>query len=121
MSLCQSDSVVLLLVICMVQVKVRPMATVHEAARWNDLEALRTLLDEEPGLIEEEEDTWPSSQPLHAACDAGAVGAVRLLLDRGAAMDMVSALGHTPLLVACQASTRGGIHSFYRHLCIIIS
>lgn len=47
------------------------MATVHDAARRNDVEALRRLLDEDPGLVEKEEWQGTRNTPLHSACRYG--------------------------------------------------
>ena len=40
--------------------------------------------------------------PLHLACEKGKVDVVRLLLDKGAAVDRADKDGATPLWIACQ-------------------
>lgn len=76
------------------------MSDVHEAARRNDVEALRRLLDEDPGLVELR-DEEVERQPLHVACEAGAIEAARLLLDRGADVSNHAGDYGTPLILAC--------------------
>ena len=75
----------------------------HDAARWNDVEALRRLLDEDPGLLEAEGDVGLRERPLHIACHAGSGEAAGYLLDRGATIDKKNACGETPLMLACSA------------------
>lgn len=63
------------------------MAPVHDAARDNDVEALRALLDADPGLIELQSEEWPHLSPLNIAGGHGHMEAARLLLDRGAQVE----------------------------------
>lgn len=84
------------------------MESVHEAARRNDVEALRRLLDEEPELLHARDARNPPwGEPLHATCHTGSLEAVRFLLDRGANIASTAAStpsqASTPLLVACAA------------------
>lgn len=60
------------------------------------MEALRGLLDADPGLLEAEH------APLHYACRAGSVEAARLLLDRGAGIDSTDADWVTALMVTSE-------------------
>jgi ankyrin repeat protein len=76
------------------------MAPVHEAASENDVEELRRLLNEDPGLLEAEGDGWACGGPLHFACHAGSMEAACFLLNRGAAMNQ-GKRGVTPLMLAC--------------------
>ena len=76
----------------------------HEAARENDVEELRRLLDEEPGLVEAEAGyVRLHERPLHAACSEASMEAACFLLDRGADMDTRNRYGQTPLMRACMA------------------
>lgn len=96
-------------------------APVHGAAKRDDVEALRALLDAEPRLVEAA-GVWgrrplhyactPESQPwfaVHASntlkksllCSNTPVEAVRLLLDRGGGIDVRDNDGATPLMLAC--------------------
>lgn len=80
----------------------RYMAPVHDAARDNDVERLRVLLDDEPALIEAEGfNRW---RPLHYACYWDCTGTVELLLERGACCTAINSSGDTPLMTACQHS-----------------
>lgn len=87
------------------------MAPVHEAAERNDVEALRTMLDADPGLIEAEEDQQPGfhKRPLHYASQAGHMEVAELLLDRGAFVNVKDLPGEsrsmTPLMHACEAGS----------------
>lgn len=78
------------------------MLSVHEAAKRNDLEVLKGLLDEEPGQVQQEDEAWPSGQPLHHACIGGSVEAAVLLLDRGAKVDRRDHDQATPLMRASE-------------------
>lgn len=79
------------------------MAPVHDAVRRNDVEALRTLLDADPGQLEEEEqEGHHDTRPLVIACSLGFVKGAELLLDwgvRGTAIDERNTF--TPVFVAC--------------------
>lgn len=77
------------------------MAPVHDAAWHNDVEALRNMLDVEPGLMEAAE--YGQYRPLHSASFAGSMEAACLLLDRGANIDSRSGDEWTPLMKACQS------------------
>jgi ankyrin repeat protein len=70
------------------------------AARSGDVDALRQLLERDPRLAK-------YSQPLHFAVREGHVGAVRLLLDAGAAADAADYDGET---LATVARDRGHEH-----------
>lgn len=83
------------------------MAPVHQAAGRNDVVRLKTLLNEEPELIEAWDDDWPMGKPLHKACAAGSAEAVRLLLNRGAD-PCTKQRGWNPLMLACHGKSRGG-------------
>lgn len=74
---------------------------VHDAAKRNDVEALRQLLDADPGLLEAE-DEWTGRCPLSYACEWGSVEAAQLLLDRAAGTDKGDRSGWTPLMWACE-------------------
>lgn len=78
--------------------------TVHAAAEKNDVEALRTWLDSAPWDLEDTyDDYYGHRTPLHVACEAGSLGAARLLLDRGANMYTRDEYRFTPLMRACHA------------------
>lgn len=77
------------------------MAPVHKAARHNDVETLRRLLDEDPALVEARDANVLFLHPLHYACAAGALEAVSFLLDRGADIHFDHFVHMTPLLSAC--------------------
>lgn len=78
------------------------MDPVHDAARANEVEALRALLDADPSLIEAEgRGQFHRQRPLHFACMNGCVEAVELLLDRGADCSAVDRRGDTPFMMAC--------------------
>lgn len=71
----------------------------HDAAKRNDVEELRRLLDEEPGLIGR---LYKGATPLVYACRHGSVDAARLLIARGARTHHIIS-GLSPyLIVACQ-------------------
>jgi len=78
------------------------------AARVDATDRLASLLDAEPALLEAEAPRLESSthagggRPLLLAAAAGALGAVRLLLARGAEVDALSGAGHAALHHAAQ-------------------
>jgi uncharacterized protein YndB with AHSA1/START domain len=61
---------------------------VFDAAALGRVDRLRELLDADPGLVETLSDD--GFTPLHLACFAGGVDAVRLLVERGAPLERVS-------------------------------
>lgn len=93
-------------VVCVVLVKLLRMQAVHQAAARNDVDALRALLDEDPGLLEKgvPRGGWSNEEwrPLNYASAEGALEAVRLLLDRGAVVYRPDVVRHeSPLVTAC--------------------
>lgn len=83
------------------------MGPVHDAARANDVAALQSLLDADPGLVDVDDGKWMRERPLHHASEAGSVGAARLLMDRGAGVDMGDKNQATALMIACYAGQVG--------------
>lgn len=78
------------------------MLGVHQAALEDDVDELRRLLDEDPGLMETA-DAVTQEKPLHVACYVGSMRAVGFLLDKGADIDCRNRNEETPLLRACEA------------------
>lgn len=78
----------------------------HRLAVDNDVKVLSRLLDDQPWLVDATDESRPEARrcPLHDGCLCGAIDTVRLLLDRGAAVDVRDSKGMTPLMMAC----RGG-------------
>lgn len=75
------------------------MSHVHRAAQRDDVEELRRLLDDDPGLLEAE---WHLGwRPLRSASVNGSLEAARFLLDRGADIDAASWSQQTALMGAC--------------------
>lgn len=86
------------------------MATLREAIRKDDVEALRSHLDAHPawmnelyedlGLVNGEWDVLSEDYPLVLACQDGSLRCARLLIDRGAYMEGHNGSGRTPLYEA---------------------
>jgi hypothetical protein len=67
----------------------------HDAAEKGDVAEIKTLLDQDPSLVNSKDDhAWT---PLHVAAKAGQMDAVILLLDRGADLKAKDVKGWTPL------------------------
>lgn len=80
--------------------EIAPTLGVHEAAALGDAERLRELLEVEPARLSSlSDDGWT---PLHLACFFDRPEAVRLLLDRGASVEVTShnAMANRPLHAA---------------------
>lgn len=83
--------------------------TVHAAAKTNDVDALRLLLNARPELVETYDDNRRPRQPLYYAAEAGHLDATELLLDRGADIDNADESNITALLGACRAGRAGTV------------
>lgn len=79
-----------------------PLPVVHLTAKLGGVGRLLQLLDSRPDMVDADDHEVTRQSPLHYACEAGRVGAVRLLLDRAACIDRRDAMGYTPLMVACK-------------------
>jgi ankyrin repeat protein len=79
------------------------MAGIWGAAREGDVDEVARLLGQDPGLLDCK-GGWNERTPLMFASYEGHVGVVRLLLDKGAAVDERDALGWTALFLG---SSRG--------------
>ena len=73
---------------------------IHRAAEAGDLDQVTALLDADPTLRDAQEKNQTRDLPLHSAAAAGQTEVVRLLLDRGAAVDAGDSDLSTPLDVA---------------------
>lgn len=72
---------------------------VHEVASSGDVSKLESLLDEDPALVCAK--GWFDRTPLHAAAQAGSLACVRLLVERGADVNVRDGLhSWTPLFGA---------------------
>ncbi len=78
----------------------KPELTFHEACGVGDAARVRALLQAKPALAEEW--TWFGWSPLHLASFSGSVETTKLLLDRGAAVNVraKSKFRNTPLQTA---------------------
>jgi uncharacterized protein len=86
-----------------------PELNVHEAAALGKTERLRELLDEDPSRIDAFGDD--GFHPLGLACFFGHVGAARLLLERGADVNLLSRNEHiqtAAIHAAAAAEGKGG-------------
>lgn len=97
---------------------------VHIAARRNDVEELRRLLDATPELIWErvevdDDDFAPGNfegwLPLQLACHSGAAEAAQLLLDRGADPEAHDDEGDSPFMLACRMGRPEVVALLLRH------
>ncbi len=79
-----------------------PKARFFEAVREGDTDAVRRLLEQEPGLVREHDATFGATG-LHWAALRGRTDVVKLLLTRGAVATAVNTAGETPLDVARRA------------------
>lgn len=81
----------------------------HRAAVSNRAQSLSFVLDKHPRLIDVECEWHPAGigpcSLLHHACLYGAVDCVRLLFDRGVAVDAANRQGVTPLRRACMGGS----------------
>merc|ERR1712129_68955 len=78
-----------------------PLAQQHEfidAAKNRDFEKVRQMVKKSPGIVNVQPNgRWSA---LHQAAEAGDAGAVKFLLEHGAALDVVTKDGKTPMEVA---------------------
>ncbi|KAF9048849.1 ankyrin repeat-containing domain protein [Panaeolus papilionaceus] len=69
--------------------------SVHSAAQNNQLSLIRTLITEDPKLVNADERT-----PLHWAASSGSIDIARFLIDQKAEVDKADGSGWTPLHIA---------------------
>ncbi|MFC9688567.1 ankyrin repeat domain-containing protein [Kribbella sp. NPDC056951] len=77
----------------------------HYAALENDSRRLVSRLDNGDDIDAQDVQGFTA---LHLACQANAVEAARILLDRGASLSIVNRFGNTPLFVAVANSQGAG-------------
>ncbi|PPQ84008.1 hypothetical protein CVT25_000554 [Psilocybe cyanescens] len=75
--------------------------TVHSAAQKNQLPLLRTLLAEDPKLVDAVD--VDDRTPLHWAASSGSIDIVQFLIDQKAEVDKADGSGWTPLHIAVSA------------------
>ncbi|TFK27833.1 ankyrin [Coprinopsis marcescibilis] len=75
--------------------------TVQSAAQKNQLSLLRSLLSENPSLLNSVD--VDERTPLHWAASSGSVDIARFLIDQKAEVDKVDNSGWTPLHIAVSA------------------
>ncbi len=77
---------------------------IHDLAGGGHLAGVKTLLAEDPGLINDLNEQ--GSTPLHSACFGGHLDVVKLLLEKGADVQAVNGGGFTPLHLASYGGHR---------------
>jgi len=75
--------------------------SVHSAAQNNQLSLLRTLLAEDPKLVDAVD--VDERSPLHWAASSGSIDIARFLIDQKAEVDKTDGSGWTPLHIAVSA------------------
>ncbi|PPQ63235.1 hypothetical protein CVT24_005695 [Panaeolus cyanescens] len=75
--------------------------SVHSAAQNNQLSLIRTLITEDPKLVNAVD--ADERTPLHWAASSGSIDIVRFLIDQKAEVDKVDGSGWTPLHIAVSA------------------
>jgi ankyrin repeat protein len=72
---------------------------IFQAVARGDVDEVARLLDAEPHLLEARDESRADATPLAVAADEGHVGVVRLLLERGAKVNIAGQFGYTALHV----------------------
>ncbi len=71
--------------------------SIHTGAGMGEVEIVREMLRDDPGLVSARDNSGRKKTPLHWAAAGGDVGVVRLLLANGADTDELDGLRRTPL------------------------
>jgi len=69
---------------------------IHKAAKTGDVEKIKSLLAEDPSLVNSKDKLYGYT-PLHTAAIAGKVESAEVLLDNGADVNATDNKGNTPL------------------------
>jgi len=69
---------------------------IHKAAKQGDVEKIKSLLAEDPSLVNSKDRLYGYT-PLHTAAIAGQAAAAEFLLENGAEVNATDNKGHTPL------------------------